>query len=52
MGIMISFGEINANPVRRVITQPWWLGGRAYNQIQVGRHLCLSWFESRLCMLF
>ena len=24
--------------------QPWWLGGRAYNQIQVGHHSCLKGF--------
>ena len=29
-------------------TQPWWLGGRAYDQIQVGCHSCLGGFESRL----
>ena len=29
-------------------TQPWWLGGRAYDQIQVGHHSCLGGFESRL----
>ena len=33
-------------------TQLWWLGGRAYDQIQVGRHSCLGGFESRLGMLY
>ena len=38
--------------IMRCCTQPWWLGGRAYNQIQVGCHSCLGGFESRLGMLY
>ena len=58
MGIIFCQATYLTLPVKmsdyklEVYTQPWWLGGRAYDQIQVGCHSCLGGFESRLGMLY